>query len=251
MSVAIITGASSGMGTEYFRQVVEQIPEVDEIWLIARRKEKLVELAESCPERTIAAISLDLTEDKSFEILEQILLERKPDVQVLINNAGCGDLGEFEYSPAEKQINMINLNVTALTKMCKLVLPYMTEESNIINVSSIASFAPTPGMSVYAATKAYVTSFSRGLDYELMDRQITVTAVCPGPMDTEFFGVAGISSESSPKFMKLPKENPQTVAKNSLAAALEGKPVYVGKYKWYNFLAKILPHSFVMRFTNV
>lgn len=251
MSVAIITGASSGMGTEYFRQVVEQVPEIDEIWLIARRKDKLIELAESCPERTIAAISLDLTEDKSFEILEQILLERKPEVQILINNAGCGNLGEFEYSDAETQMRMVELNITALTKMCKLILPYMTEESNIVNVSSIAGFAPTPGMSVYAATKSYVTAFSRGLDYELMDRQITVTAVCPGPMETEFLPLAGISKESAPRFMKLPKENPQTVAKKSLAAALDGKPMYIGKYKWYNFLAKVLPHSFVMRFTNV
>lgn len=251
MSVAIITGASSGMGKEYFRQVVEQVPEVDEIWLIARRKDKLVELAESCPERTIAAISLDLTEDESFEILEKIFAERKPDIQLLINNAGYGSLGEFEYSDPETQLGMVELNIAALTKMCKLALPYMIEESNIINVSSIASFAPTPGMTVYSATKAYVTAFSRGLDYELMDRQITVTAVCPGPMETEFFSVAGISKESAPKFMKLPKENPQTMAKKSLQAALEGKPVYVGKYKWYNFLAKILPHSFVMRFTNV
>ena len=251
MSVAIITGASSGIGKEYFRQVVNQCPEIDEIWLIARRKERLIELAESCPERTVAAISLDLTEEKSFELFEQILTEHKPSVQLLINNAGFGDMGEFEYSEAETQIKMIDLNITALTKMTKMVLPYLIDDSSILNVSSIASFAPTPGMTVYSATKSYVTAFSRALDYELMDRQISVTAVCPGPMETEFFSVAGINKESAPKYMKLPKDDPKKMAEKSLQAALDGKPMYVGKYKWYHFLSKFLPHSFVMRFTNV
>lgn len=251
MSVAIITGASSGLGKEYFEQVVLQCPEADEIWLIARRKDVMAEMAEACPQRTIAAISLDLTEEKSFDILEKIMAERKPEIRLLINSAGCGNLGEFEYSDTETQMKMLELNIAALTRMCKLCLPYMTEDSSILNVSSIAGFAPTPGMSVYGASKSYVTAFSRGLDYELMDRQISVTAVCPGPMATEFLSLAGIDTESAPRFMKLPKEDPRTVARKSLEAALDGKPMYVGKYKWYNFLSKILPHSFVMRFTNV
>lgn len=250
MSVAIVTGASSGLGKEYFSAIIEQCADVDEFWLIARRKDKLAEIAEENPDRVIAAISLDLSKTESFELFEKLLEEQKPEVRLLINNAGYGQLGEFQTETSQSQSGMIDLNVRALTMMTHAVLPYMTKNAAIINIASIASFCPTPGMTVYSSTKAYVRSFSRGLRDELREsdsRHINVLAVCPGPMDTEFNSVAGIDEQSSPAFVSLPKESPTTIAEKSLQAALDGRAVYVGKYKWYHALTKILPQSLIVK----
>jgi short-subunit dehydrogenase len=254
MSVAIITGASSGLGKEFFSAIINRCPDVDEFWLIARRKEKLDAMSEMSGDKFAAAIPLDLSKQDSFDILTKILAEQKPKVSLLINNAGYGQLGEFQTETADSQTGMIDLNVRALTLMTHIVLPYMTDNSAIINVASIASFCPTPGMTVYSSTKAYVKSFSRGLRDELHEtdsRKINVTAVCPGPMDTEFNSVAGIDNESSPAFVSLPKESPTDIAEKSLEAALHGKALYVGKYKWYHLLSKIFPSSFIMKYTRL
>ena len=252
MSIAIITGASSGLGKEYFSAIVEEFPEIQEFWVIARRKDKLKELSEAYPDKTVAAICLDLTDPQSLEIFGRVLEEQKPVVEVLINNSGFGKLGDFSSSELKSQAAMIDLNVRALTVMTHLVLPYMQDDGIIINVSSIASFVPTPGMSVYSSTKAYVTSFTRALRDELKGRGINALAVCPGPMDTEFNKVAGIGG-NSPRFENLPKDTIYDIAHGSVVAALDGKGMYTGKFffKFYHFLSKILPHSFLMRFTSL
>lgn len=253
MKTAIITGASSGLGKEYFKYVQEQFPEIEELWIISRNKEKLKEVAETAPDKRVAAISLDLEKEESFDILRRILEEIKPEVELLINNSGYGKLGDLENADYDSQIGMINLNVRALTAMTRLILPYMEDYGVILNVSSVASFVPTPGMAVYSSTKAYVTSFSKALREELKPRNINVTAVCPGPMDTGFNGVAGMGGGASPTFESLPKEDPASIAKRSLEAAAEGKALYVGKffYRFYHFLSKLLSHSFLMRFTRL
>ncbi|MEG1426431.1 MAG: SDR family NAD(P)-dependent oxidoreductase [Oscillospiraceae bacterium] len=253
MPVAIITGASSGLGKEFLASIAAECPEIDEVWLIARRKERLEALAAGYPGLTVVPIPLDLSNGESFSLLERILEERKPDLRILVNNAGYGKLGDLFGSDLQEQIGMTKLNATALTALTALSLPFLSDGGLIINVASIAAFAPTPGMAVYGATKAYVTSFTKALGYETRPRGINAISVCPGPMDTGFNLVAGIGDGTSPTFESLPKENPKNVARGALLAGLRGKSVYTGRfiYKVYRVLAKLLPHSFLMKFTDL
>ena len=253
MVIAVITGASSGLGKEYINTVIEQFPMVEGFWLVARRKELLKEIAEAHPDKTIAAISLDLAKEESIAVFEKLLKEGNPEIKVLINNAGYGKGGDFFSSNRESQAGMVDLNCRALTALTRLCLPYMLDDSLVINVASIAAFAPTPRMSVYSATKAYVLALSKALHDELRPRGIKVLAVCPGPMDTDFWNVAGVPEGKSRLIDKLPRVNPQEVAVKSLRAAKRGKMVYTNSffYKLYHLLCKILPHGVIMEFTEI
>ena len=253
MVTAVITGASCGLGREYIDAIISQYPTVDAFWLVARRKELLREIAEAHPDKTVAAISLDLQKEESLDVFEQLLKENNPEIKVLINNAGFGKCEDFFSSNRRSQTGMIDLNCRALTGVTRLCLPYMLDDSLVLNISSIAAFAPTPRMSVYAATKSYVLAFSKALHDELRPRGIKVLAVCPGPMDTEFWKVANVPEGKSRLIDKLPRVSPKEVAQGSLRAAKRGKVVYTKSffYKVYHLLSKILPHSFIMEFTEV
>ena len=248
MKTAIITGASSGLGTEFATQVFKQRKDIEEIWLIARREDKLKEIAKRIGSKA-RVIPLDITDTESLEKYSDILKENNPDVKLLINNAGYGKLGNFDTLTPEDNGGMVKLNCEALTVITSLTLPYMRENSEIINSCSIASFAPNTRMAVYSSTKAYVMSFSRALRSELKPRKINCIAICPGPMDTEFLGVAGIDKGKSHTFDTLPRVNPQIMAKKSLIASSKKKAVYTNLafYKFYGIVAKILPHSLVMK----
>lgn len=245
MSVAIITGASSGLGWEFVRQLNAQFPHITECWAIARRTDRLA--AYSVPGLTIRPIPLDLTSEDYVNHLNAMLEAEKPEVSLLINNAGCGYLGNFDESDLNQQHRMTDLNIRALTAVTRAVLPYMPSGSHIINVSSIASFVPNARMTVYSATKAFVTFFSRGLDLELKPRQISVTAVCPGPMATEFITLGNIKGHSK-TFDLLPYCKPDKVAKGALKAAGKCRPVYTPTlfYKFYRILAKLLPQALLI-----
>lgn len=186
MKIAIVTGASAGLGEAFAQKLRLYFPEVERIWLIARRRERLEELAGRLDKVETEVLPLDLCDPTSFLALSEKLTAEKPEVRLLINNAGCGYLGNVGEGDVVRQVRMTNLNVTALTAVTHLVLPHMAQGSRIVNVSSIASFCPNPRMTVYSSTKAYVSSFTRGLSVELRGRGIGVTAVCPGPMATEF-----------------------------------------------------------------
>ena len=250
---AVITGASSGLGKEYINAIIAQYPSVDVFWLVARRKELLKEIAGEHPDKTIAAISLDLSKEESLEMFEQLLKENEPEIKVLVNNAGYGKACDFFSSSRPAQTGMVDLNCRALTAITRLCLPYMLDDSLVLNVASIAAFAPTPRMTVYSATQAYVLAFSKALHEELRPRGIKVCAVCPGPMDTEFWDVAGVGEGKSRLIDKLPKVSPTAVATGSLRAAKRGKRSYTNSlfYKFYRVLAKILPHGLLMEFTEI
>ena len=250
---AVITGASSGLGKEYINAIIAEYPTVDVFWLVARRKELLKEIADEHPDKTIAAISLDLSQQESLEIFEKLLKENEPEIKVLVNNAGFGKCGDFFTSNRASQMGMVDVNCRALTAITRLCLPYMLDDSLVINVASIAAFAPTPRMSVYSATKAYVLALSKALHDELRPRGIKVLAVCPGPMDTDFWNVAGVPEGKSRLIDKLPREDPREVAEKSLRAAKRGKMVYAKSavYKFYHVLSKVLPHGLLMEFTEV
>lgn len=245
MAIAILTGASSGLGREFALRIHEYFPEIEQIWLIARRAQRLEELCTRLD--TARALSADLTKEEGFERLSSLLKQENPDVALLINCAGCGYLGAFDSSHSDEQEAMVRLNALSLTSVTRIVLPYMHSGARIINISSIASFVPNANMAVYSATKAYVQFFSRALRYELRARSIGVTAVCPGPMATEFLSVGRIEGNSR-TFSILPYCSAPQVAKGALRAARANRAVYTPRifYKFYHVLAHILPKSLLI-----
>ena len=188
MKIAVITGASSGMGREFVK-AADKAFGLDEIWVIARRAERLEALSAECGTR-IRPLPLDLSDDRSFASLQALLEEKKPELHLLVNAAGYGIFGAFSEIPLEEQLGIVTLNDRALTAVTSLCLPYMKEGSAVINLGSNSSWQPVPYMNVYAASKAYVLSFSRGLYRELKPRGIHVLCVCPGWIKTEFFDTA-------------------------------------------------------------
>ena len=185
MKIAVITGASSGMGKEFVYAIDKEF-NLDEIWVIARREEKLKELGEKCRAK-VRPVALDLSDRENFNTYKTMLEKEKPEIQVLVNAAGCGLFGTFTEMDMDRQLDIIDLNDRALTAMCHMSIPYMPEGSHIINLASNLSWQPVPYINVYGASKAYVMSFSRALGVELKAQKIHVMAVAPGWIKTEFF----------------------------------------------------------------
>ena len=249
IKTAVITGASSGLGREYVKATVKKYPDINQFWLIARRYDKMKELADEFPEKSFRIIALDLSKTESFNEYKRLLDEEKPNIKLLINNSGFGKLGFFDELPMELQTGMIDVNIRALTAITRLSLEYMRSESVILNVCSIAAFIPNPRMAVYCSTKAFVFSFSKALREELKPKKINVLAACPGPMDTEFLAVADIPTGASKLFDFCPRVDPAIMAEKSLEYAFNGKAVYTNKliYKLYRVLCKLLPHNWLMK----
>lgn len=252
MNIAVITGASSGLGVEYLKHICEMYPTIQQYWIVARRKERLEALVKGYPDKKIVPISLDLQDYKSYDVFDKLLKENDANIKIFVNNAGYGVLGNVHESDYIGQAGMVDLNCRALTALTGIALKYMQEGSFIVNVCSIASFCPNARMTVYSSTKAYVRSFSRGIRFENRKRGINCLAVCPGPMETEFLSVAGISGGKSKTFETLPYCNPSKVAKKSLIYAEKGRAIYTPTafYKFYRVLAKLAPHGILMHFSK-
>ncbi len=185
MSIAVVTGASSGMGRD-FVLALDRDYSFDEIWVIARRKERLEELGRSAKTK-IVPIALDLSCSGSVSVLENMLKERGKKVGALVNAAGYGLFKAFEESSREEMEGIVDLNDRALVSVTSAVLPFMEKGSFIINLGSNSSHQPVPYIATYAASKAFVLSFSLALGAELKKRGIHVLCVCPGWIKTEFF----------------------------------------------------------------
>ncbi len=248
-NVAVITGASSGMGREFARQIAQGYRSVEEIWLIARREERLLELKEQLLGRRVKILTLDLTKQEGLDALQEALEQEKPRIRVLVNAAGYGMIGKVETMDRQDSIGMVDLNCRALTAITCMALPYMAEGSNILQMASSAAFMPQPKFAVYAASKSYVLSFSRALSQELRPRGITVTAACPGPVKTEFFDIAE-TYEAVKIYKKLTMAKADRVVRQALLDAKHQKSVsvYGGLMQGFRMLCKILPHSFLMKF---
>jgi short-subunit dehydrogenase len=192
--VALITGASAGLGVEFARQLSKR---GQRLVLVARRKDRLEKLAAELGNARVVA--LDLSERGSTAALMANVAAAGETIELLVNNAGFGLRGRFAELDAPRQRQMIDLNVTSLTELCRAVAPGMIERGTgaILNVASTAAFQPGPNMAVYFATKAYVLSFSEALHEELKLHGIRVTALCPGPTKTEFGEVAGFGETSA------------------------------------------------------
>ena len=250
MKTAVLTGASAGLGREFLRCLPKRYPEIEEYWLVARRKDALLEAAREVP-RQCRVFPLDLTMDESYAKIAREAEKLQPDVRLLINNAGCGFLGNVGEGALSRQTQMVELNLKGLTAVTHTLLPYMGEGAAVLNVSSIASFCPNPRMTVYSASKAYVTAFTFGIADELRARGITATAVCPGPMDTDFIVSGGIKGFSD-TFERLPYCDPAMVADGALKAVRAGKTVWTPTafYKLYRLLAKITPTRLMMQLSR-
>jgi len=249
MKTAIITGASTGVGLEFVKQIKDVFPEITEYWVIARRMDRLQAI--SVPGVTIKPLALDLTGPDYLSQLRAELETCKPTVSLLVGNAGCGYLGNFDETDLDEQLRMVDLNIRALTAVTRLVLPYVEQGGRIINMSSIASFVPNPRMLVYSASKSYVSAFCRGLHEELKPRNISVTAICSGPMDTEFIRLGRIKGHSK-TFDVLPYCIPEKVVHGGLLAAKKRRAVYTPKllYKAYRVLSSLIPHALFIKFAG-
>lgn len=185
MKIAVITGASSGMGREFVYAIDREFS-LDEIWVIARREERLKEFEKECRAK-VRPIALDLALGESYVAYQALLKEVKPEIQVLVNAAGCGLFGEFMRMDLNKQLDIIDLNTKGLTAITHISIPYMPQDSHLVNLASNSSWQPVPYINVYGSSKAYVMNFSRALGVELKSRKIHVMAVAPGWIKTEFF----------------------------------------------------------------
>lgn len=226
MNIAIITGASSGMGMEFARQLDHKLRKTNEIWLLARRKETMEELARSMRTKT-RAIVIDMTSEKEMNQFAEVLSIGKPRITVLVNCAGVGTHGEFTKLSNENMAEMIHLNIEALTAMTKLCLPYMRKGSRIVQFASGAAFVPQAAFAVYAASKSYVYSFSRALGAELSGRGISVTAVCPGPVNTPFLEHAYGSTSHINRLRKLTMVKTECVVSKAIEDCKMGKSVSI------------------------
>ena len=250
MNIAIITGASSGMGMEYVRQLDHYFRNIDEIWVIARREDRLQQL-QSLTRIKVRPFTLDLSEGKGLKKLKKTLKQEQPVIRILINSAGYGKIGTFEDISYSDNLGMIDINCKALTAVTYMALPYMRRNSRIIQMASMASYLPQAGFSVYAATKAYVLSFCTSLNEELRKRSIFVTAVCPGPVDTEFFDIAEQTGKE-PVFKKMFMANPKKVVAKALLDSLHKRErsIYGTHYQIGTLVLRFLPVSLAVRLVN-
>ncbi len=246
--VAIVTGASSGMGREFVNTIDKRFSSIDEIWLISRRRDKLEEVRAEV-NKPCLIIDEDISEAAFYYRFQKILRQESPNVKMLINAAGFGMVGEFDDIASEVLMGMVNTNCMGLTGMISLVIPYMCENSRIINFASSAAFMPQPGFSVYAATKSYVLSLSRALNRELEKKGIYVTAVCPGPVATEFFTIAE-SGKKRAWFKDVFMANKTDVVNQALSDSINKKElsVYGMPMKLFMVMTKVLPHRLLLFF---
>ena len=194
MRIALVTGASSGLGREFVRQLAHE-PGLDEIWVVARRRERLEELCAACP-LPVRVLALDLTRPECMDTLRRVLAEHKPNLRVLVNAAGMGRIGPTVDLPARDIGAMIDLNCRAAAQVTDAAFPYLHPGSRVLEVCSTAAFQPMPGLNVYAATKAFLLSYTQSLHYELAPAGIRVTAVRPyWVKDTEFIGIASANGQ--------------------------------------------------------
>lgn len=239
MSTALVTGASSGIGRELAKLLRR---DGHELVLVARRETALHELAHELGGATVVA--LDLSQRGAVASLTSLV----PEVDLLINNAGFGDSGPFAEADPARQLEMIDLNVRALTELTRAYLPGMVQRrfGRVMNVASTAAFQPGPFMATYFASKAYVLSFSEALAEEVRGTGVTITALCPGVTESEFHAVAGLGTT---KVGMIKKPSAASVAEQGYDAMLAGTTVVVtGVFNKVGTLGvRVVPRALVRR----
>ena len=247
MSIAIITGASSGIGEQFVRELA-RLEAVDGFWLIARRGERMQSLSD---ELGINAkiITADLSCDSGLDKIREALESERPEVGFLINAAGFGNFGTLDELPMSDAMRMIDLNVKALVAITNMTVPFVTRGGRIIELGSGSCFTPLYGFNVYAASKAFVLHYSKALYYELRERGISVTCFCPGWVDTEFIGKALSRTDVTHPKRMWPMLSVERVVRGCVRASLRGRKMYVTNWftKLQHLLFKILPDGILSR----
>jgi uncharacterized protein len=226
MATALITGASSGLGEEFARQLAR---ENYDLVLTARREDRLKAVAAEAVKlgsSKVEVIALDLGQPDAAAKLHQQIAQHGIEIECLVNNAGFGTHGIFHKLPLDRELDEIDLNIKALVALTRLFLAGMVtrRRGTIINVASTAAFQPVPYMATYAATKAFVLNFSEAVANEVRRDGVKVMALCPGPTRTEFQGTAGVDTSSFPSFAYM---DASTVVAQALASAKRGKAVRI------------------------
>lgn len=247
MNIAVVTGASSGMGKEFVLQLSQYVT-VDEIWVIARREDALKALAQKCP-IPVRPLVLDLCDEAAFQHYANLLQAEKPNVKLLVNAAGFGKFGAFHNIPLEDELRMIDLNCKALVAMTRLTLPYMEKGSHILQLDSLSAFQPVPYITTYGATKSFVLSYSRAMNAELKKSGIRMMAMNPGWVKTEFFNHAFQTSANEVQYFDRLYEASDVVATGLRDLYNTKKDVSIHGLPIRNQvrLVKFLPHSIVMK----
>ena len=196
MSIAIITGASSGIGAELARGIAKR--GVDELWLVARREDRLRALGDELGIK-YKVIVADLSAESGISTLESYLIGEKPTVKYLVNAAGFGDFGAFDEQKPGAAAKMIDLNVKALVLIGEMVIPYMERGGRIVNLGSGSCFTPLPYFNVYASSKSFVLHYTKALNFEIKKYGVRATCFCPGWVATEFIGKASDRDTVKPK----------------------------------------------------
>ena len=247
MNIAVITGASSGMGRDLLL-ALEKEYQFDEIWAIARREDRLKEL-QSLVKTKIRPVPLDLTLEESYEKYKMLLENEKPNVKLLLNCSGFGQFGHIENVPLKDTMKMIDLNCKGYAAMTEITLPYMQRGAKILMLDSMSAFQPVPYITTYGATKAFVMSYSRALSAELKPRGIFVMIICPGWIKTEFFDTAFKTNgdEAVNYYNRL--YTSEEVAKQTIKDLRKGKELSVLGFlnRWQARLVKVLPVKMVMK----
>ena len=250
MSVAVITGASSGIGREFLVELAK-LDEITEFWLIARRKELLEQVAAEV-DKPCKLLCLDLSNNEGLNAYKNALESEKPEILYLVNSAGYGKYGSYEVVDTNTAFNMIDLNVKALLFVTQESINYMTENSHIIQLGSASTYHPLPNFNVYASTKSFVKHYSLALHYELKPRKISVTTVCPGWVKTEFFNRAHIETDNKQSFAK-PMVMAKDVVKKAIKDAKRNKKISM--YALFNnthfMLSKLLPQKILIKMWQI
>lgn len=248
MNIAVVTGASSGMGREFVLQLSEYVA-VDEIWVIARRENALEALKQEVSVR-VRPVPLDLCQQSSFDVYAALLEKEQPNVRLLVNASGFGKFGPYHKVTPEDDCRMIDLNCKALLMMTRLTVPYMAPGSHILELDSLSAFQPVPYITTYGATKAFVLSYARAMNQELKSRGIRVMALNPGWVKTEFFNHAfQTNADGEVRYFNRLYEA-KDVVRTGLRALYRSRKDYCVPglpVKGQVLLVKLLPHSLVMK----
>lgn len=236
MSIAIITGASSGIGAEFARQL-KAMAGVEEFWFVARRTEKMEALRDELGVKA-KIITADLSVTEGIDTVREALAKEKPSVRFLVNAAGFGNFGAFDQIPENDIVKMIDLNDKALVLITHMTIPYMERGGRIIELGSGSCFTPLPNFNIYASSKIFVLHYTKALNYEIKKYGLRATCFCPGWVETEFLGKAtSRNTVTMPKQTK-PLLKCSDVVKRCVKASIKGKTMCVTN--WYTKLQHLL-----------
>ena len=246
MSVAIITGASGGIGGEFARQL-RDIAGIKEFWFIARRTDKMEALRDDLGVNA-KIIGADLTTKEGLSNVRAALEAEKPSVKFLVNASGFGNFGAFDHISEDEVEKVIDLNVKALVLLTHMIIPYMPRGGRIIELGSGSCFTPLPYFNIYSSSKVFVLHYTKSLNYELKKYGVRATCFCPGWVDTDFLGKSLANGNTHPAKMK-PLLKCEDVVRRCLKASLKGRVMCVTNWytKLQHLMFKLLPDSLLTK----